>query len=94
MDEKQFTGNHKLQMVNRKECFMTGVRDVISFDTEVILLETDMGMLTIRGKELHIKRLTLEKKETDIEGFVDSFTYSDYNKYKKSKEPLLGRLFK
>ncbi len=94
MDEKQFTGNHKMQMTNRKECFMTGVRDVISFDTEAILLETDMGMLTIQGKELHIKRLSLEKKETDIEGLINSFTYSDLNKYTKSKEPWLGRLFK
>lgn len=94
MEENQFTGSHKMQMINRKECFLTGVRDVISFDTEVILLETDMGMLTINGKELHIKRLTLEKKETDIEGLINSFTYSDYNKYKKSKEPFLGRLFK
>ncbi|MCI8716803.1 MAG: sporulation protein YabP [Lachnospiraceae bacterium] len=94
MEENHFTGSHKMQMINRKECFLTGVKDVISFDTEVILLETDMGMLTINGKELHIKRLTLEKKETDIEGLIDSFTYSDYNKYKKSKEPFLGRLFK
>lgn len=94
MEENKFTGSHKMQMVNRKECFLTGVKDVISFDTEVILLETDMGMLTINGRELHIKRLTLEKKETDIEGMVDSFTYSDFDKYKKSREPLLGRLFR
>lgn len=94
MEESKFTGSHKMQMINRKECFLTGVKDVISFDTEAILLETEMGMLTIHGKELHIKRLTLEKKETDVEGMIDSFVYSDYDKYKKSKEPLIGRLFK
>lgn len=94
MEEKQFMGSHKLQMTNRKECFLTGVKDVISFDTQTIILETELGMLTICGSDLHIRRLTLEKKETDIDGLVDSFTYSDLNKYKKSKEPLLGRLFK
>lgn len=94
MEEKQFAGSHKMQMINRKECFLTGIKDVISFDTEVILLETELGMLTINGKELHIKRLTLEKKETDIEGIIDSFIYSNLDKYKKSKEPFLGRLFK
>lgn len=94
MEENQFTGSHKMQMTNRKQCFLTGVKDVISFDTETILLETEMGMLTIQGKELHIKRLTLEKKETDIEGLVNAFTYSDLNHYRRSKEPLLGRLFK
>ena len=56
MEENKFIGTHKMQMINRKECFLTGVKDVISFDTEVILLETEMGMLTINGKELHIKR--------------------------------------
>ena len=85
MEENKFIGTHKMQMINRKECFLTGVKDVISFDTEVILLETDMGMLTINGKELHIKRLTLDKKETDIECMIQSFTYSDLAKYKKSK---------
>ncbi len=94
MEEQKYTGSHKMQMVNRKDCFLTGVKDVISFDTETVLLETEMGMLTITGKDLHIKRLTLEKKETDVEGMIDSFTYSDFDKYRKSKEPLLGRLFK
>ena len=94
MEENQFTGSHKMQMTNRKQCFLTGVTDVVSFDTEVILLETEMGMLTIQGKDLHIRRLTLEKKETDIEGFIHAFTYSDLHGYKKSKESVLGRLFK
>ena len=94
MEEQKYTGSHKMQMVNRKDCFLTGVKDVISFDTETVLLETEMGMLTITGKDLHIKRWTLEKKETDVEGMIDSFTYSDFDKYRKSKEPLLGRLFK
>lgn len=53
------------------------------------MLETEMGMLTINGKELHIKRLTLDKKETDIEGMIQSFTYSDLAKYKKSKDRCL-----
>ena len=94
MEEQKYTGSHKMQMVNRKECFLTGVKDVVSFDTETVLLETEMGMLNITRKDMHIKRLTLDKKETDVEGMIDSFTYSDFDKYKKSKEPLIGRLFK
>ncbi len=92
MEEKNNAGSHKLQMMNRKECFLTGVRDVISFDTETILLETDLGMLTIRGSNLHIRRLTLEKKETDIEGNINSLVYSS-SVGAKNKTSLLGKLF-
>lgn len=53
-----------------------------------------MGLLTIKGKNLHVSRLTLEKGEVDIEGNVDSLTYSSNASYRKSGESLLSRLFK
>ena len=59
-----------------------------------VVLETDQGMLTIKGQELHVKRLTLEKGEIDIEGKIDSLTYSDVKPSAKQNESLLGRLFK
>ena len=39
-------------------------------------------------------RLTLEKGEIDVEGRMDSFSYSEINNYAKSNEPFLTRLFK
>lgn len=27
MEENKFIGTHKMQMINRKECFLTGVKD-------------------------------------------------------------------
>mgnify|MGYP001431248765 FL=1 len=54
-----------------------------------------MGMLMIRGMDLHVNRLTLEKGEVDLSGKIDSIQYSDVNKGKASQgESLLGRLFK
>lgn len=54
-----------------------------------------MGMLMIRGMDLHVNRLTLEKGEVDLSGKIDSIQYSDVNKGKGSQgESLLGRLFK
>ena len=29
MEENKFIGTHKMQMINRKECFLTGVKDLI-----------------------------------------------------------------
>lgn len=73
---------------------MTGVSDVLSFDVNEIILETDQGMLMIKGKDLHVNRLTLEKGEVDIEGKVDSFTYSEQIGTGNKGESLLARLFK
>ena len=53
-----------------------------------------MGLLTIKGKSLHVSRLSLEKGEVDIEGSFDSFAYSSNDSYRKSGESLFGRLFK
>ena len=52
-------------------------------------------MLMIKGQELHVSRLMLDKGEVDIDGRIDSFTYSDVsgNTFGKS-ESLLSRLFR
>lgn len=94
MEEKQYTKAHKLILSNRRTGTVTGVSDVISFDITEILLETEQGMLMIKGADLHVNRLTLEKGEVDIEGRIDSLAYSDVNTYQKQGESLIGRLFK
>lgn len=86
---------HKLSMTNRRKCSLTGVKDVLSFDIHEILLETEQGMLMIKGDDLHVSRLTLEKGEVDIDGKLDSFTYSDAGMgHEKKAGSLIGRLFR
>lgn len=85
---------HKLMLTNRRTCMVSGVLDVLSFDLTEILLETDQGMLMIRGNDLHVNRLTLEKGEVDIDGKIDSLTYSEVNNYSSKAESLIGKLFK
>ena len=95
MEEQRIMKAHKLIINNRKTSMVTGVLDVLSFDLNEILLETEMGMLMIRGMDLHVNRLTLEKGEVDLSGKIDSIQYSDVSKGKGSQgESLLGRLFK
>lgn len=96
MEEKlqQNLKGHKLNIIARKSAMITGVNDVLSFDAGEVLLQTEQGVLMIRGSELHVNRLTLEKGEVDIDGRIDSMTYSDASNYGKSGESLFGRLFK
>ncbi len=86
--------SHKFMLTNRRTCLVSGVCDVLSFDLSEILLETDQGMLMIKGSDLHVNRLTLEKGEVDIEGKIDSLTYSEVSSYSGKGESILGRLFK
>ncbi len=85
---------HKLLLTNRRTCNISGVNDVLSFDVNEILLETEQGMLMIKGNELHVSRLSLDKGEVDVDGRIDSFTYSENAGYGTKGESLLARLFK
>ena len=61
MEEKQVRGPHKLVINNRQTSLVTGVLDVLSFDLNEVLLETEQGMLMVKGMDLHVNRLNLEK---------------------------------
>ena len=90
MEEKNYNNtakSHKVLLVNRGNGAFSGVVDVLSFDVAEILLETELGMLLIKGQDL-------EKGEVDIEGRIDSLTYSDVKTAGKQAESLLGRLFR
>lgn len=93
MEEKKPLLTHKLTLQNRQNGTVAGVLDVHSFDEEEILLLTDAGKLQVKGEQLHVKRLNLEKGEVDIEGKVNSLTYLTKNVDKK-EESFLKRMFR
>ncbi len=94
MEERVMQKNHKLVVNNRKTSMVTGVIDVLSFDLNEILLETEQGMMMVKGTDLHVKRLSLEKGEVDLSGNIDSISYSDVHAGAKQGENLLSKLFR
>ena len=80
-------------LTNRRTCTISGVVDVLSFDMNEVLLETDQGMLMIKGKDLHVSRLSLDKGEVDVDGSIDSLTYSDMMSGKEKTTTLFSKLF-
>ena len=85
--------NHKIILNNRRNGSFTGILDVISFDLSEFLLETELGMLHVKGKDLHVNRLNLEKGEVDIEGMVEAFAYSQVPTGVRKGESFFGKLF-
>ena len=73
---------------------VTGVLDVLSFDLNEILLETEMGMLMVKGTDLHVNRLSVEKGEVDLSGNIDSIAYSNVNQVNRQNENFFTKLFK
>jgi sporulation protein YabP len=84
---------HSLNIDRREHVAVTGVSDVISFDEESVIAETEMGTLIIRGGNLHVNRINLEGGELSITGEVDGITYEDPNSSTRGKS-LFNRLFK
>ncbi len=82
---------HNVVMENREKMSISAVTDVESFNEQEIILNTQMGMLSVYGSSLHISRLNVETGELKIEGNVDSIAYEDRA---SSRESFLSRLFK
>ena len=93
MEEKQVRGPHKLVINNRQTSLVTGVLDVLSFDLNEVL-QTEQGMLMVKGTDLHVNRLNLEKGEVDLSGNIDSVAYSEAGSRGKNGESLFGKLFR
>ena len=94
MEESKLNKSHKISVTNRNMANITGVLDVISFDITEVLLETEQGMLMVKGKDMHVNRLSLEKGEVDLAGQIDSVSYSDVHHSTKKNDSLFVKLFK
>ena len=78
---------------NREKLSITGVNDVLSFDDQIVILETQLGLLTIKGENLRINKLSIDSEEVTIEGEIYNLSYSEKEIERKSSS-LLGKIFK
>ena len=72
---------------------ITGVQDIHSFNENEVLLLSEAGKILLKGEQLHVRNLNLEKGEAEVEGRVDSLSYLTKNVHKKD-ESILKRMFR
>lgn len=68
---------HELRLKDRGALTMTGVSEVVSFDEGAVVLQTSLGMLIVQGRELHLKTLSPEGGQVEIEGTVTALSYEE-----------------
>ena len=81
-----------LVLENRSKLSISGVLDVLSFDDQVVMVETELGLLTVKGQNLRINKLSIDTSEVLVEGEISYLAYSEANQ-KKSSGGLLGTIF-
>ncbi|NLY39727.1 MAG: sporulation protein YabP [Firmicutes bacterium] len=97
MDEKynlRSATQHRLVIENREHTEITGVLHVDSFDDEEIIMETEQGLLAVRGENLHIKHLNLDQGEIIIDGYVLELAYAEEKRARNRGKNILERLFR
>lgn len=85
-------GTHNIELIERKQIKISGVKKIDSFDDLEFLIDTTMGYLYIKGKELEIIKLDTNSGNITINGQIDSINYVDSKTKKEST--FIGKLFK
>ena len=82
---------HGIILEDRKNLTLTGVKDVSGFDEQKVILQTELGELTIKGGTLHINDFSHENGELNLDGKVDSLVYTED---KRTEGGFFARLLK
>lgn len=82
-----------LVLENRNKLSISGVKDVLSFDDQVVIMETELGLLTVKGADLKINKLSIDTQEVIVEGEINNLGYSDHSK-KDADGSLFSKIFK
>lgn len=96
IDERKTMNTGVIQnliLENRGKLSISGVLDVLSFDDQVVMVETELGLLTIKGENIRINKLSIDTSEVIVEGEISYLAYSDKDT-EKSKGSIISKIFK
>ena len=88
------TAIQNLILENREKLSISGVLDVLSFDDQVVMVETELGLLTIKGENLKINKLSIDTSEVIVEGDINSLSYSEKDLNKDKAGSFISKIFK
>ena len=83
-----------LTLNNRKRLEITGVKKLESLNKTEFFVDTILGLLLVKGEDLEMQHLDIEKGILWIIGRVSSLSYLDEDTNKKKDEGFFKKLFK
>ena len=86
--------NHSINLLDRKNLNISGVKKIESFDENEFVMDTVMGFLVISGSDLELVKMDSLEQKTTIKGNVNSMVYIEENKASKKENSIFNRLFK
>lgn len=93
-NKKNMNSFQNIVLENREKLNITGIVDVFSFDDQIIIIETELGLLTIKGENLKVNKLSLDASDFIVDGKISSLAYSDSNMGVKKNKNVLSKIFK
>ncbi len=84
-DDQQAESGHEVSIEGRERALITGVLQVISFDEEEIVLDTELGVLKMQGEGLDMKEMSLSQGIFSVEGLIVVLEYE-----KKTRREGIG----
>lgn len=85
--------NHSINLSERKNLLVSGVKKIENFDEEEFMMETTMGILTVKGEGLELIKLDTMQGNISIKGKINSMEYTENTK-SKDNHGLFNKLFK
>lgn len=96
IEERKIISNtipQNIILENREKLTLFGVRDVLSFDDQIVIVETELGLLTIKGQNLKITKLSIDTGDVVVEGDILNLGYSEKTLDKKGTS-IMNKLFR
>lgn len=81
---------HSLHLTGRASLTVTGVTEVSRFEEDLVLLQTQMGELTVQGEQLQLKELSLDGGRVAVSGSISALVYGTAHREGGWLRRLLG----
>ena len=86
---------HRIVLLGRKSMEVCGVTDVISFDEQLVVLNTVCGTVEVEGGGIQIHVLNVAEGVVALEGRIDQIRYYETDQGEKDgKGGFFNRLFR
>lgn len=86
--------SQEINLINQKHLEITGVKKLESLNKQEFIVNTVNGILVVRGQDLEMKQLDIEKGILFIEGIVFLLEYEKTPTTSEQKKSFFSKLFK